>query len=240
MRVVISQSMLFPWVGMLEQIRLADVFVHYDDVQFSKGSFVNRVQVKTQDGMRWMTLPLEGLHLGQRIDAVRLAPAAKWRDRHLDLLRASFSGSPFATDALRLAEEVFSAPHTHLGSLARASTLALAHYFGLDSDTRFIDVGELGVAGASSDRVLEVVQRLGGDVYVTGHGARNYLNHRLFEESGIAVEYMQYRCDPYAQTHGAFTPYVTGLDLVANCGRAGVRHIMSRSIDWRQFANEPA
>ena len=54
-RVVISQSMLFPWVGLLEQMRLADVFVHYDDVQFSKGSFVNRVQVKTPDGVRWMT-----------------------------------------------------------------------------------------------------------------------------------------------------------------------------------------
>ena len=47
--VVISQPMLFPWVGMFEQIRLADVYVHYTDVQFSKGSFVNRVQIKTAD-----------------------------------------------------------------------------------------------------------------------------------------------------------------------------------------------
>ena len=59
MRVVISQSMYFPWVGMLEQIRLADVFIHYDDVQFSKGSFSNRVQVKQPDGTSaWMTIPL--------------------------------------------------------------------------------------------------------------------------------------------------------------------------------------
>ena len=31
--VVISQSMLFPWVGTLEQMLLADVFIHYDDVK---------------------------------------------------------------------------------------------------------------------------------------------------------------------------------------------------------------
>ena len=36
MNVVISQPMLFPWVGMLEQVRLADSYVHYSDVQFSK------------------------------------------------------------------------------------------------------------------------------------------------------------------------------------------------------------
>ena len=50
MKVVISQPMLFPWVGMLEQIMLADVFVHYADVQFSKGSFTNRVQIKDSTG----------------------------------------------------------------------------------------------------------------------------------------------------------------------------------------------
>ncbi len=59
--VVISQPMLFPWAGMFEQIRLADVYVHYPDVQFSKGSFTNRVQVKTAGGSRWLTLPLRDL-----------------------------------------------------------------------------------------------------------------------------------------------------------------------------------
>ena len=33
MKVVISQPMLFPWVGMLEQIMLADVFVHYTAIE---------------------------------------------------------------------------------------------------------------------------------------------------------------------------------------------------------------
>ena len=71
MQIVISQSMLFPWIGLMEQIRLADVFVHYNDVQFSKGSFVNRVQIKTSQGTKWMTVPLENLHLGQRINEVK-------------------------------------------------------------------------------------------------------------------------------------------------------------------------
>ena len=58
---------------MFEQIRLADAFVHYSDVQFSKGSFVNRVQIKTSAGIRWLTVPLEKLKLGQRIDEVRIS-----------------------------------------------------------------------------------------------------------------------------------------------------------------------
>lgn len=237
-RVVISQSMLFPWVGLLEQVRQADIFVHYDDVQFSKGGFVNRVQIKTPEGIRWMTVPLASLHLGQRIDQVRIAPPACWRDAHMTMLRRSFAGTAFAADALELVEEVYGTEHAHIGALARASLLALVRYFGLDADTRFTDVAELGMPGSSSERVLAVVRALGGKTYVTGHGASRYLDHGGFERHGVNVEYMNYRRLPYPQAHGAFTPYVSGLDLVANCGRDGVRYIVSDTLNWRDFLNE--
>ena len=239
-RIVISQSMLFPWVGLLEQVRLADVFVHYDDVQFSKGSFVNRVQVKTPEGVRWMTVPLRDVHLGQRIDEVQLADASQWRDKHLDLLQRSLAGAPHRADALALAEEVYATPHPHLASLARASLMALVRYFGLDAGTRFLDVADLGIPGDSSERVLAVVRELGGDVYVTGHGAARYLDHEAFEHAGVDVQYMAYRRMPYPQLHGDFTPFVSGLDLVANCGRDGVLYACSSTVSWRNFAHEPA
>lgn len=236
MRVVISQSMYFPWVGMLEQIRLADVFIHYDDVQFSKGSFSNRVQVKQPDGTTaWMTIPLAGLRLGQRIDEVTPAPVAAWREKHLAQLARAFDGAPFADDALGLARTVLSGDTSTLAAVARASMLALADYFGLAATTRFLDSAEMGIGGSGSRRVLDLVRAVGGDTYITGHGARNYLDHAMFEREGVAVEYIDYRKQPYPQLHGAFTPYVTGLDLVANCGRDGARHIVSTTRDWKEF-----
>ena len=81
MRVVISQSMLFPWVGLLEQVRLCDVFVHYDDVQFSKGSFVNRVQIKPPSGVCWLSVPLSGMRLGQSIEDVEIQEISRWSGR---------------------------------------------------------------------------------------------------------------------------------------------------------------
>ncbi len=236
MQVVISQSMYFPWVGFLEQLRLADVFVFYDDVQFSKGSFTNRVQIKTAGGSHWMTVPLTGLHLGQRIDEVALDTQRKdFRASHRDLLRQAYKDAPFANDMLALVDDVFAQPMTTLSDLARASTLALADYFGLKSKLRILDVATLGIEGSGSPRVLDIVRSLAGTVYVTGHGARNYLDHQAFEDAGIAVRYMQYRCLPYPQLHGEFTPYVSGLDLFANCGKDGARMICSEATDWKEF-----
>lgn len=230
--------MLFPWVGLLEQIRLADIFVHYDDVQFSKGSFVNRVQLKLPEGIRWMTVPIQEFHFGQRINQLHPHNGKDWRRQHLDLLSRSFVSLPFRNDALALAEFVYGRDYSDLGDLSRASIIALADYFGLMSGRCFVCVSELGINGSGTDRVLEVVKRLGGKSYITGHGAARYLNHEKFEEAGIVVEYMNYLFTPYPQINGSFTPYVTALDLVANLGRAGIEVIASNTKPWREFLND--
>lgn len=233
--IVISQSMYFPWVGMLEQMRLADVFVHYDDVQFSRGSFSNRVQVKGAHGTSWLTLPLRDFRLGQSIDEIRIDDRSDWRSRHRDTLRQHYLKAPFRDDMLALVDRVFSYESDAVADVSRRSMVELARYFGLDRPT-YLSSRDLPVEGTSSQRVCGIVRHLGGTAYLTGHGARNYLDHALFEECGISVCYMDYRRTPYPQMYGAFTPYVTALDLVANCGPAGAEMIHSGTIPWKEFA----
>lgn len=234
-RVVISQPMLFPWVGLLEQLRLADVYVHYDDVQFSRGGFLNRVQIKGADGIHWMTVPLEDSHLGQRLDEVAPARRIDWRGKHLAMLRHAFARAPHRDEALALVERVYAQPHGSLADLTIASIEALGAYFELVDGTPRLRSSTLGVGGGSSERVLAVVRHLGGDVYLTGHGARRYLDHELFERHGVRVEYMSYRATPYPQLHGPFTPFVSALDLVANCGRDGRRVVDSPTVYWKEL-----
>jgi hypothetical protein len=219
---------------MLEQIKLADVFVHYDDVQFSRGSFTNRVQIKTDNGIRWLTLPLKDFHLGQRIDEVLIDDRADWKSRHRDILRQAYGKAPYVKDMLALVDDVFARDTATVADVARNSMLALAAYFGLNRPI-FVSSDRLVIGGASSERVYDITAHLEGTVYITGHGARNYLDHDLFGQNGIAVRYMNYERTPYPQLHGAFTPYVTALDLVANCGAEGAKLVHSGTVDWREF-----
>ncbi len=236
MRIVVSQPMYFPWVGLFEQIALADVFVFYTDVQFSKGSFTNRVQIKTRSGSTWLTVPLHNLRLGQSINDVLVEPGRRWQDRHVSLLQDALSGADFYDDAYDLMRRVFSScDHTTIADVASASLRVVCEYFGLDRNKKFLSIDELAVKGQGSQRVLNIVKTLGGERYITGHGAQHYLDHEAFEKEGVLVEYMDYQCAPYPQFHGQFTPYVSVLDLVAHCGRNGASAIRSGTIDWRNF-----
>ncbi len=229
--------MFFPWVGMLEQIRLADIYVHYSDVQFSKGSLTNRVQIKTAAGMKWLTVPLEDLRLGQCIDDVRISRRRDWRGQHLELLRHAYARAPHVDDMMALVESVYAINHDRLDDFVQASMVAVCDYFGLLAGRQFVRSKELGIPGASSQRVLQIVKALGGTTYITGWGAKNYLDHPYFEATGVRVEYMDYRKTPYPQLHGEFTPFVSALDLVANCGRAGIGAICSSTVYWKEFLN---
>ena len=91
------------------------------------------------------------------------------------------------------------------------------------------------IEGGGSERVLAICRELGAKRYVTGQGAADYLDHAAFDEAGIAVEYMDYEKRAYPQLHGDFTPFVSALDLLANCGQAGRDVIAPRTVCWKDF-----
>ncbi len=232
MRVVISQPMFFPWIGMFEQIKLADIYIHYADVQFSKGSFVNRVQVKTAHGIKWLSVPIK-VNLGQNIDQVEINDSTDWRGNHIQLLVQAYSDAPFCKEMLEIVTETYKTKTKTIDELAINSLNTILTYFDLTEKTQFLDSRNMNVTGSSSQRVLDIVNSVGGNIYITGHGAKKYLDHELFEQNGIRVEYIEYQKTAYPQLHGEFTPYVSILDLIANVGKAGKKYIHSGTQHWR-------
>lgn len=233
-KVVISQSMYFPWVGLLEQFKIADVFIHYDDVQLSRG-FYNRVQIKTAHGIKWLTVPLKNKHRGQTIQETMIENDSNWKYKHRAFLNDAYARAPYKNEMLEVVDQVLCKEFLTLADLARESTLALAKYFDLTDQTTLMRSDDLALEFSSSQRLKELCKLIDAKTYITGHGARNYLDHELFERSKIRVEYMDYLGLEYPQLHGKFTPYVSGLDLVANCGKNGAKQICSKSVYWKIF-----
>jgi len=235
-KIVISQPMFFPWVGLFEQIRLSDVYVHYDDVQFPQGrSFMSRVQIKTPAGIQWLTVPVKREEK-QSIKNVMIDDCQRWREKHLKTLQFNYAKALFVDEMLSLVESIYSQDTLLLSELNIVAIEKIAEYF--DIKRSFLRSSDYSIQSSSSEKLLQLILHLNGTVYITGHGARNYLDHELFESNGIRVEYMDYQRTPYAQLHGDFNPHVSILDLIANVGCAGVEFIHSPTKYWRDFINE--
>jgi hypothetical protein len=237
--VVISQPMYFPWIGMLQQIELADIFVCYDDVQFTRG-FFNRVQIKTNQGVRWLTVPLSNWKRGQLINEVRIDNSQDWKRAHLVQLKKVYANAPFEKEMIELVDSVLSCDYKTIDELSYASTNAIVeYYYEIGKDKQFLRSSSLNIQGSSSKRLMNICTHLNAGVYITGHGARNYLDHEGFEKYGIDVKYVGYTLEPYQQLYGEFNPYVSALDLIANCGKDGLKLIQGNLVNWRNFVVKP-
>src|SRR5476651_495258 len=69
-RAAILQSCYIPWKGYFDIIAMVDVFVVYDDVKYSKNHWHNRNLIKTQHGLKWLTVPVSPGHRKDQIDSI--------------------------------------------------------------------------------------------------------------------------------------------------------------------------
>jgi len=236
MIVAINQPCYLPWRGFFALMKAADVFVFYDDVQFTSNtsrSFFARVQLKTAGGRRWLTVPVrKSGRFGQRIDETEILGDG-WPTRHCAAIRGAFQRAPFASQIEPLLATLAGHAWERLADLTVTTTLQMAELLGLTRRT--LRASAMNIGGAGTERVLAVCRSLGATGYVTGHGALDYLEHEAFDAAGITVEYMDYDLSPYPQLHGAFEPYVTALDVLANTGPDALAHVNARTVPWREM-----
>ena len=81
--------MYFPWIGFFDLIRLSNAFVHYDDVELTRGLF-NRVQVKTPHGTKMLTVPLKKGARDRLINQSLISYESDWVVKHRATLLHSY------------------------------------------------------------------------------------------------------------------------------------------------------
>ena len=233
--IAISQPYFFPWIGLFEQIRLAEIFIFYDDVQFSKGHFQDRVQIKTSNGFKWMTVPKVKVRLDQKICEVEIEYKNNWKKSHIDFLRQVYKPAPYFSEMISIVNSVYDNNYKYLSELTINSILSVAEYYQLSEDHKFLKSSDLNIGGNSTQRVLELVKYFNANKYITGMGALNYFDFELFEKENKKVEFIDYKKLPYPQLYGNFNPYVSILDLIANTGKEGLLYVTSSSVYWKEF-----
>jgi hypothetical protein len=227
MTVVILQPGYLPWLGFFDQMRRADVFVYYDDVQYDTHGWRNRNRIKTADGPIWLTVPVRHSGLGRpRILDVEIDGRAAWARKHVASIRQAYAGAPFLARYLPALEAVLHQKRDRLVDLDLAVVGLMSEWLGIGP--RVVRASEIGIGGGQSERLLQICQHFGATEYLSGSAARDYLDEPLFERKGIAVSWQDFDHPVYPQRHGAFVPYLSAIDLLLNCGD-DARGVLERS-----------
>ncbi|WP_412560329.1 WbqC family protein [Winogradskyella sp. MIT101101] len=215
-KVAILQSNYIPWKGYFDIIARADVFVIYDEVQYTKNDWRNRNLIKTKNGLQWLTIPVSHKSTSQKIHETKVINN-NWSRKHFNSLQANYGKSPYFNQYKDEIKEIYDGSDIYLSEINRKFIVLINKF--LDITTDIIDSRTLELKGDRQEKLIEACQKLNASTYISGPAAKEYIDETLFKENNLDILWMDYSgYKPYHQINGDFEHQVSVLDLLFNEG----------------------
>jgi hypothetical protein len=225
-KVAIVQSNYIPWKGYFDLIASVDEFILYDDMQYTKRDWRNRNQIKTPQGLQWLTIPVrvKGKYL-QKIRETEI-DGPDWAASHWQSLQLNYRRAPhFAEVAAWLEPLYLGQTCTHLSELNRRFIAAICGFLGIA--TTITNSWDYALADGKTERLASLCAQAGGREYVSGPSAKGYVDEKVFADAGIQLTWFDYAGYPeYPQLWGDFTHTVSVLDALFCCGKDARRVVL--------------
>lgn len=222
-KVAIVQSNYIPWKGYFDMIAAVDEFILYDDVQFTKNDWRNRNQIKTPNGLHWLSIPV-GQDIRRLVRNVDIL-GHEWQVKHWKSLSANYSRAKAFDDISEWLEPIYmTEKHSNLSKLNRRLIEMICLY--LEIPTVIKNSWDYELGEGKTERLVNLCLQAGATVYISGPAARSYLDESLFTDARIQVDWFDYSGYPaYPQLWGDFAHGVSVLDLLFNCGKASMSYM---------------
>lgn len=224
-KVATVQSNYIPWKGYFDMIAAVDEFILFDSVQYTRRDWRNRNQIKTPQGVQWLTVPVKVKGKYHQTIQETEIDGDGWAERHWDTLVHNYRNALHFNEIATYFEPYYrKRNYTHLSALNRELIEAICAYLGIT--TKISYSREYKLREGKTERLMDLCVQVGGSEYISGPSAKGYIEQRHFTESGIKITYFDYAGYPeYAQLWGEFVHEVTILDLLFNCGKEAPRYM---------------
>lgn len=218
-KIAILQSNYIPWKGYFDLIAAVDEFVIYDDMQFTRRDWRNRNQIKTSNGLQWLTVPV--LVKGKYHQTIRETgiDGVEWTLSHWKSLVHNYRRAPYFEDIANLLKPLYSErKFKHLSELNRCFIEEINKYLGIK--TKISNSWDYTLIEGKTERLFNICVQSCATEYISGPAAKGYIDEQIFSEGGIKLTWFDYDGYPeYPQLWGEFNHGVTILDLLFNCGK---------------------
>ncbi len=229
-KIAIVQSNYIPWKGYFDMINMVDEFILYDDVQYTKRDWRNRNKIKTNNGLKWLTIPVEvkGKYHQKIKDTVISDPG--WSKKHWRIIKSNYSKAKLFNDYKEQFEELYlDCVEKYLSDINHRFILAINEILDIKTKISWSMGYDLSIKG-NTEKLIHLHKQAGANTYLSGPSAKEYLDLHLFEDEGITVEWMDYNGYPnYKQLYPPFEHMVSVIDLIFNIGENAKNYMKSYS-----------
>ena len=211
------QPEYLPYLGFFYKMTQCDKFVLVDHVQYLKKGFQNRNYIRTKTERLLLTIPvLTKGRFSQRIDEVLINNEEPWARKHWKSIYLNYQDYPFFKEHRDFFEDLYAKKWERLVDLNLSIILYLMKCFGIEKEV--LRSSHYNITGQKTDMLIDLCKKLGANTYVSGWGARAYVEETTFGEYGLSHRFVKFVHPLYKQFYQPFIPGLSGIDLLFNYG----------------------
>jgi len=212
-KIAILQSNYIPWKGYFDLINMVDEFILFDEVQYTKNDWRNRNIIKTQQGLKWLTIPVRQESLGQLIKVTKVSDR-RWGKKHWGSIVANYGKAKFFKEYKDVFEELYLKSNENYLSIINYNFITVVNdILGIQTKIRWSSEFEL--IDGQTEKLIQICKDCNASEYLSGPVAKGYFDDDVAKEANIKVSWMDYSGYPeYDQRFSPFEHGVTILDLI--------------------------
>ena len=220
MRVAIHQPNFLPWLGYIDKLTKSDIFLFLDDVQIPKkgSSWSNRVRILIGGRAQWITAPISRAEGHQVLKDVRFGDS-NWNATLENTLRMAYSRASHYDETIVLLQKIFRYKTPELSDWNINTINEILKHLAIPLP-KIYNSSQFNIKSASTQRLVELVNKVEGTTYLCGTGSSGYLEQGLFDNSNIEIAYQNFVEFEYPQLNTS--EFIGGLSIIDTLMMLGV------------------
>lgn len=229
-KIIVSahQPNFLPYFGFFDKMSKSDIFVIRDEVLFTDSDYHhrNRIRINGNDNLnnpqfKWLTVPV--IKVNDYIKHIQIKKDLKIKNKHwkeciLQDIECNYKNSQFFNEIFPEIKEIFDKEHNRLMDLNMDIINLIKDK--LNIKTKIIFASQLNLKSDhyektnASEELAKICRSLNSNTYLSGSGAKVYIDLKKFEENNIEVIFHDFSHPIYKQNYPGFLPNMSVLDYL--------------------------
>lgn len=215
MKLAIMQPYFLPYIGYFQLISSVDVFVIYDNIQYTKKGWINRNRFLKNNQDEYFTIPIKKdsdfLCVNQRFLSDNLANE---KIKLKNQIKSSYLKAPYFNEVFQLFENIVDNNEDNLFEFIYYSIQNLCLY--LEIETKIIKSSTLTIDHSlkGREKVKAICQQIQANTYINPIGGMDLYDKSDFKRDGIDLYFIKSDNIEYKQFGENFVPWLSILDVL--------------------------
>ena len=222
----IHQINYFPWLGYFNKMAKSDLFVYLDEVQLTDRGVTARTHALTSAGKEsFLTVGINQKgHRNKKFSEIEINCESDWQIRQRNFLSGNYGKHPFFQEVMSIIQPIFEGRFEFLREVNLLSINIIRNILGITTPTVMQSSLDYPGDARKDELMLALTKAADGDIYLSGNGARKYMEVEKFEKDGVGVFFLKFSPFVYPQRGlEEFVPGLSTLDLLFNLGLEGAK-----------------